>query len=1164
MIQSEHISRDDLLEMLQSEVDTDKTRTIGAHLHQCESCRQALDALSARPEIWNKTPELLKDQPVTRFFANSEKNEHTTDLPRSGQENFDDSEWKQPLDGILDPPKHPEMIGRIGKYDLEREVGRGGMGVVFKAHDAELNRPLAIKVLAPHLASHGTARKRFAQEARAAAGVLHPNVIAVHDVNNEGKTPFIVMQYIAGPSLQKLVDENGPLSEIEIVSIALQIAAGLTPAHARGLVHRDIKPANILIEQGVSRVVITDFGLARAEDDASLTRTGWLTGTPNYMSPEQARGERLDHRSDLFSLGSLIYFLATGRLPFRAESPLGVLTRIQNESPTPVRQINHQISKTLADIIEVLLRKNADERFQSAGELHNLLEQHLAHLHQPDVAKPPKVASSKPSNSNWKPIAAVLVCLGILGGGYFGIQQWPNLFSFNEPNRQTQEDESSGPSGLIVKETNKESSIQESPTDEDVVEDRIIYSIGDYRGHRDGHKEFDEGIKLFNVKKYDEAIVKFKAAAKHDRYQAKSIYNIACIYALQGKSEAAIKDLNRAADLGFNDPDHFRCDEDLKSLRSEKGFETLLEKLDTMNKAQKLVDSAHRLIDEKSYKKMESLCREALKLDSKNESAFLHLGYALHMQGKLKEAMPWHERTARSRTQSSLGYYNICCVHALNGKTEQALQNFDRAIEAGLAQRLDLEEIQEDSDLESLRDNERFKQACEEIKSLQKSRHSGLHISVQGTSVSMVDAIPIAIDDPDSVKGDWECILVRNRVDLTISKAAKDKKWKWGYSTHFKSTDFSPELTKDSTEFRLKRKFGDLVFKGSFDGRKGKGTFQFEGSEKYRRWLEEQGIKDAPNALLFRLFMSWENEKQIVANLQELQKLGLDKKSLQTLMIHGVDAKLVKKYQKADLAVADHLIFIVWRVKPSLIQDYNRAGLDLKKHQRFINRRVPAKLLQAYNQAELDLEEHKEFINWRVEPKLLTQYKDAGLALEEYKKFINRRVGPKLIRDYQKAGFDVKKFEDFIGWRVEPKLLKQYESAGLDVRKHQRLVQQRIPPSLIKEYKDADFDLKEYREYLRSRVDVKLLKDYRKADMLNAKYKTFIRMHVPAKLLREYKDAGYEPTKYRTLIQIRIPASLLKRYEKADLDIDEHMEFIKRRMSPEKVLEYLKKRKSKK
>jgi serine/threonine protein kinase len=275
------------------------------------------------------------------------------------------------------------MLGRLGRYEIERLIGSGGMGVVFKGFDTELNRPVAIKVLAPNLAHHGAARQRFAREARAAAAVVHEHVVAIHNVESDGAAPFLVMQFVAGESLQCRLDRRGPLDVREILRIARQTAAGLAAAHAQGLVHRDVKPSNILLEQGVDRALLTDFGLARASDDASLTHTGYLPGTPHYMSPEQARGEPVDARSDLFSIGSVIYAMCTGRPPFRAESSFGVLRRITDSEPHPIRELNPDIPDWLAGIISRLHDKTPENRLCSSAELSSLLEACLAHVQQP-------------------------------------------------------------------------------------------------------------------------------------------------------------------------------------------------------------------------------------------------------------------------------------------------------------------------------------------------------------------------------------------------------------------------------------------------------------------------------------------------------------------------------------------------------------------------------------------------------------------------------------------------------------------------------------------------------------------------------------------------------------------------------------------------------------
>jgi serine/threonine-protein kinase len=263
------------------------------------------------------------------------------------------------------------------------------MGIVLKAFDPPLNRHVAIKVLAAEWAHNATARRRFAREAQAAAAVVHDHVVPIHFVGAGGDVPYLVMACIPGPSLQERLDRTGPLELKEILRIGMQTAAGLAAAHAQGLVHRDIKPANILLENGIERVRITDFGLARAVDDVSQTQSGILAGTPQYMSPEQAAGEAVDHRADLFSLGSVLYAMCTGRSPFRAESTVAVLRRICDGHPRPLREVNPELPEWLVEIIDRLHQKRPDDRFQTAAEVADLLERHLAHVQQPTVAPQP-------------------------------------------------------------------------------------------------------------------------------------------------------------------------------------------------------------------------------------------------------------------------------------------------------------------------------------------------------------------------------------------------------------------------------------------------------------------------------------------------------------------------------------------------------------------------------------------------------------------------------------------------------------------------------------------------------------------------------------------------------------------------------------------------------
>src|SRR5262249_28544362 len=319
---------------------------------------------------------------------------------------------------FLSRSQKPDSLGRLAHYEVQEVIGRGGMGVVLRAFDEELHRVVAIKVMARQLAPNAAARKRFKREAQAVAAVIHDHIVTIHAVEEANGLPYLVMQYVAGLSLQQRLDRDGPLELQEILRIGMQTASGLAAAHAQGLVHRDIKPANILLENGVERVKITDFGLARAAADASLTQNGVVAGTPQYMSPEQADGKAIDPRTDLFSLGSVLYAMCTGRAPFRASGTLAVLKRVCEETPLPVRETNPGIPDWLVEIIDKLHAKGPAQRYQSAAEVAELLGRHLALVQHPSVVgqgshvPPGPKAGSRPSLRRRLAVAAgVLLCL---------------------------------------------------------------------------------------------------------------------------------------------------------------------------------------------------------------------------------------------------------------------------------------------------------------------------------------------------------------------------------------------------------------------------------------------------------------------------------------------------------------------------------------------------------------------------------------------------------------------------------------------------------------------------------------------------------------------------------------------------------------------------------
>ncbi len=288
-----------------------------------------------------------------------------------------------PIGQYLAPCELPGTLGRLGSYEILEEIGRGGMGVVFRAHDPKLQRIVAVKALAPELARLPSARQRFLREARAAAAISHPHVVTIFAVEGTEEAslgterttlPFLVMECIVGQTLHDKIKRVGALKVEEIVRISRQIAEGLTAAHKRGLIHRDIKPANILLENGVERVKITDFGLARTTSDGGITHTGEILGTPQCMSPEQARGEIVDQRSDLFSLGCVMYTMYTGVSPFRADNMLAVMKKVCEVNPRPVAQMNPNIPEWLCELVHRLLEKEPERRVQTAGDVVSVLE----------------------------------------------------------------------------------------------------------------------------------------------------------------------------------------------------------------------------------------------------------------------------------------------------------------------------------------------------------------------------------------------------------------------------------------------------------------------------------------------------------------------------------------------------------------------------------------------------------------------------------------------------------------------------------------------------------------------------------------------------------------------------------------------------------------------
>jgi hypothetical protein len=304
-------------------------------------------------------------------------------------------------EGVLAPPQGPGEMGRLGPYRVLTVLGVGGMGVVFHAEDLQLRRPVALKALRPVLAASAGARERFLREARAAAAVKNEHVVTIYEVGEDRGIPYLAMQLLHGESLETCLRRRRSLPPGEVLGVGREIAEGLAAAHARGVIHRDIKPANVWLAGERGRIKILDFGLARAAtEDARLTRSGAVVGTPGYLAPEQARGRPVDERSDLFSLGCVLYRCCTGELPFRGTDTLAILTALAVETPRPVRELNPSVPPALSDLVRRLLAKDPAGRPPSARAVIQELAAIPDHGPEPPPARPGGAANGPAPSSH--------------------------------------------------------------------------------------------------------------------------------------------------------------------------------------------------------------------------------------------------------------------------------------------------------------------------------------------------------------------------------------------------------------------------------------------------------------------------------------------------------------------------------------------------------------------------------------------------------------------------------------------------------------------------------------------------------------------------------------------------------------------------------------------
>jgi hypothetical protein len=407
--------REDLQRLIAGVHSPERQQSLERHLDICGRCRQQIDCLAGVRGV-------VPDRPA----PGSGRTPESPALKRAiGQLHADPEAATACLAAVggpgarlpfLHPTDRPGFLGRLGAYDIRREVGRGGMGVVFEGFDPALNRAVAVKVLSPLSAATDEARGRFLREAQAAAALEHEHVVTIHAVDQACGMPFLVMQYVAGESLADRLAREGSLPFADVARIGAQVARGLAAAHAKGLVHRDVKPANILLEAGTGRAKIADFGLAKAASDEPLTGAGMVAGTPEFMSPEQATGGQVDARSDLFSLGVVLHAACCGASPFRAESYLLTLERVRREQAVPLDQVDPTLPDWFCAVVQRLLMKDPAARVSAAAELADILERPPA-VHNAPPATGPASPPARAARRAWRvaPLAGLVVLAALAG-----------------------------------------------------------------------------------------------------------------------------------------------------------------------------------------------------------------------------------------------------------------------------------------------------------------------------------------------------------------------------------------------------------------------------------------------------------------------------------------------------------------------------------------------------------------------------------------------------------------------------------------------------------------------------------------------------------------------------------------------------------------------------
>lgn len=666
---------------LDQQLTEEEEQLAQSHIGVCDKCRNQLEQTVISGGSWDDFSDQLH-----AFEFDSASMDATDQL----EERLDLPDVKH----ILAPTDDPSKIGRLGRYEICGIIGQGSMGLVLKALDPSLNRFVAIKMLAPGYSHLGTSRRRFEREGRAIASVRDPHVIEVYGVDEFRGNPYIVMQYFPDGSLHRRLERTGWLTTKEVCRIGLQIAKGLAAAHDQGIVHRDIKPANILLECGTESSVVTDFGLARVTDDATMTFSGTIAGTPQFMSPEQAEGSALDTRTDLFSLGAVLYAACTGVSPFRGETLMGVVRKVCETDPRPIREINPDIAPWLEAFVLKLLSKQPIDRFQTAGEVARLLSDELAHMQMPTTLAEPS-RGWLPTRKSRLPCKRKLISGGIAGAALV-IACLAAVLPDGSFFRQ-------GVSPTVAERRFSEAKTAFELAYKTHIEEAALH--GDMVDSIEAHENaYELG---FNP--------------------ALSAYNLACAYSIEGNSDKAFAWMDKALAAGFCEANTIEKEKDLNNLRRDPRLADVMERVATLSCDH--MEAHHVYFGQEDYAKAEALYRRWLKQCPDDEHAAMMLGASLLEQRKLDEAEKWNQRTRNSVRYANFGSYNLGCIAAIRGDVDLAFSYLNLAADSGFT---DAKHLKQDRHLTDIKADPRFELLLERLQ-IQDTAHS--HTDGQSTPV---------------------------------------------------------------------------------------------------------------------------------------------------------------------------------------------------------------------------------------------------------------------------------------------------------------------------------------------------------------------------------------------------------------------------------------------